>query len=188
MTRPPADARRRAPPSGIRPHGRDILRINREAVVAVILLLFSGVFFAATFTIRQTSYGTIGSELWPRIVILVLAVFTAVHLVASVRRGDESEGRQEPTGAGVGGFLATHRNPIWCFAIFALFLWTLPYLGMLIGGVLFVFVLLTAVGGRDARSLVLHAAISLGAVGAMWAVFTFALHVILPEGEILRFW
>ena len=71
------------------------MRINRDAVVAVILLLISGVFFAATFTIRETSYGTIGSELWPRIVILSLAFFTSVHLIGSLRRGPEEDSDQE---------------------------------------------------------------------------------------------
>ena len=163
------------------------MRINRDAVVAIILLLFSGVFFAATFTIRQTSYGTIGSELWPRIVIVALAFFTAVHLIGTLRRGKEEDGDQEAP-SGRAGFLATYRNPIWCFVTFAAFLATLPYLGMLIGGVLFVFVTLSVLGDHDGRSLAIHGAIALGSVGVMWAVFTFALHVILPEGEILRIW
>ncbi len=163
------------------------MRINRDAVVAVILLLISGVFFAATFTIRETSYGTIGSELWPRIVILSLAFFTSVHLIGSLRRGPEEDSDQEGA-SGLGGFFATYRNPIWCFVIFGAFLATLPYLGMLIGGVLFVFVTLTVLGDHDPRSLAIHGAIALGTVGAMWAVFTFALRVILPEGEILRIW
>jgi hypothetical protein len=163
------------------------LRINRDAVVAIILLLFAGVFFAATFTIRQTSYGTIGSELWPRIVIVALALFTAIHLIATLRRSPEEDGDQEAPGSRA-GFLATYRNPIWCFVTFAAFLVTLDYLGMLIGGVLFVFVTLSVLGDHDRRSLAIHGAIALGSVGAMWAIFTFALHVILPEGEILRIW
>jgi putative tricarboxylic transport membrane protein len=163
------------------------LRINREAVVAAALLLLSGVFYAATFTIRRTSYATIGSDLWPRIVILVLAAFTVVHLITSLRQRAPEGGETRPSTGGLAGFYTTYRNPIWCFVIFALFLLTLPYLGMLIGGVLFVFVMLTALGDRDVRSLALHAAIALGTVGAMWAVFTFALHVILPQGMIIRF-
>ncbi len=179
-------------PAGAAPefhqHGRSALRINREAVVAVLLLLLSGVFYAATFTIRTTSYVTIGSEVWPRIVIVMLAAFTAVHLIASLRRTAPETGGEAPLSTGgLAGFYAAYRNPIWCFVIFGVFLWTLPYLGMLIGGVLFVFVLLTVLGDRDVKSLALHAAIALGTVGAMWAVFTFALHVILPEGMIFRF-
>lgn len=179
-------------PAGAAPefhrHGRSTLRINREAFIAVLLLLFSGVFYASTYTIRATSYATIGSEVWPRIVIVVLSVFTAVHLIASLRRTTPEAGNEtQPSSGGIAGFYATYRNPIWCFVVFAAFLWTLPYLGMLIGGVLFVFTLLTVLGDRDVKSLALHAVIAIGTVGAMWAVFTYALHVILPEGMIIRF-
>ncbi len=34
----------------------------------------------------------------------------------------------------------------------------------------------------------IHGAIAAATMGAMWAVFTFGLRVILPEGEILRIW
>ena len=68
--------------------------------------------------------------------------------------------------------------------MFFLFLWSLPVLGMLIGGVSFVFLLLCLLGGWDARSLVIHAAIALCSVGAMWSLFTFGLEVMLPEGMI----
>ena len=67
------------------------------------------------------------------------------------------------------------------------FLVTLPLLGMLLGGVLFVFFTLTLLGPREVRAVPRHAAISLGAVGVMWAVFTFALRVFLPAGEVLPF-
>ena len=70
---------------------------------------------------------------------------------------------------------------IWCFVLFGGYLLAIPYVGMLIGGVIFVFALLTALGG--VRASLLHAAIAVISVGGMWAVFTFALEVILPTGR-----
>jgi len=61
----------------------------------------------------------------------------------------------------------------------------MPYLGMLIGGVAFAFLLMSALGGFEPRQLLLHAAIALVAVGGMWALFTFGLRVPLPTGMIL---
>ena len=60
-----------------------------------------------------------------------------------------------------------------------------PWVGMLIGGVGFVFMLLNALGGWKPKQLALHGAIALVTVGGMWALFTFGLHVLLPPGEIL---
>ena len=53
--------------------------------------------------------------------------------------------------------------------------------GILIGGMAFVFALLTALGGF--RTWPLHIAIAVISVGGMWATFTYALRVILPRGE-----
>jgi putative tricarboxylic transport membrane protein len=50
---------------------------------------------------------------------------------------------------------------------------------------LFVFMLLNALGGWQPKQLALHAVISLVTVGGMWSLFTFGLHVLLPPGEIL---
>jgi predicted membrane-bound spermidine synthase len=72
--------------------------------------------------------------------------------------------------------------------MYGLFLITLPYLGMLIGSTLFVFLLLNLLGGWNPGRVAVHGVIAVSAMGAMWAVFTFGLRVILPEGEILRIW
>jgi putative tricarboxylic transport membrane protein len=58
----------------------------------------------------------------------------------------------------------------------------------LLGGVLFVFGTLTALGRRDGRGLIVHAAIALGTIGFMWGVFTYGLHVMLPQGELFYGW
>ena len=61
-------------------------------------------------------------------------------------------------------------------------------LGMLIGGIGFVFLILTVLGERNLKHHARHAAIAVVTIGVMWALFTFGLNVILPEGEILRVW
>ena len=161
-------------------------RIDRDTAVAVILLLVCGIFYLATFSIRDMGYETLGSEVWPRILLVALTVLCLLYLVLSISRAAKA---REPAGApaaggGLKGWYDTYSNAIWCFIAFGLFLITLPYLGMLIGGVLFVFVTLTLLGGWEGKKLVTHGAIALFTVGAMWALFTFGLRVILPEGEI----
>ncbi|MFQ6017435.1 MAG: tripartite tricarboxylate transporter TctB family protein [Kiloniellaceae bacterium] len=163
-------------------------RINRDTIVAICLLLMCGAFYGASFQIRDMGYESLGSEAWPRIILIVLTALSLLYLVRSLGKPPEPSAESSRAGAkGLAGFkawYATYRNAIACFVAFALFLITLPYLGMLIGGVLFVFVTLTLLGGWDVKSLVTHGAIAVLAVGAMWSVFTFALRVILPGGEI----
>ena len=157
-------------------------RINRDTVVALFLLVLTGVFFTASFEIPDMGYESLRSNVWPQMILAVLALFSLIYLVRSISapetyrdEGDRPEGN----------WFAAHRNPILCFVAYTVFLLTLDWLGMLIGGILFVFALLTLIGDRDPRSLALHAVLGVVMIGAMWAVFTFGLGVILPEGEIL---
>ena len=161
-------------------------RSNRDILAAVFLLILTCVFYAATFTIKKTSFGTVGSEIWPRAILIGQGVLCILYL-ANALRGFYQADQLRP-GGGIVGWFATYRNALICFAMYALFLVTLPYLGMLIGASLFVFLLFNFLGGWGARQLAIHAAISVITMGAMWAVFTFGLRVILPEGEVLRIW
>ena len=156
-------------------------RINRDSVSAVFLLLFCGVFFAASFEIEATNYGTLQSSVWPQIILGALSVFSLLLLTQALRR---------PPGAGEGGglldWLRRYRNPLICYALFLGFLVSLPILGMLLGGIFFVLLMLTILGGGKPAQLPLHLGVSVISVGAMWAIFTYALGVFLPGGIILN--
>ncbi len=157
--------------------------LNRDSIAAVLLLALTGVFYAATFTIRKTGYGTVGSEIWPRAILVALGALCLLYLVNSLRGR-----RSAKAGGGLAGWFSTYRNALWCFFMYGVFLVTLPYLGMLIGGIAFVFLLLNILGGWQPRQLAIHGGIAVCTIGAMWAIFTFGLRVILPEGEVLRIW
>jgi hypothetical protein len=155
---------------------------KRDAVIAVVLMVITALFFWESYSIPTFEYASIGSEVWPRVILVPLFVLCVVYFVQSIRHAVPPEKKL----SGVGEFLAAYRNPIMSFVIFFIFLWTLDYLGMLIGGTLLVFALLTVLGHRTPKALLLHATIAIVSVGAVWSLFTFALQVYLPEGEILR--
>jgi putative tricarboxylic transport membrane protein len=159
------------------------MAINRDTIVALCLLVFCGTFIAASFDIEVTDYGTIQSSLWPRIILGALTLFSLVLLAKSVKAPEAAIAAGE---AMEGGFFSRYRNALLIYAIFLGFLLALPWLGMLIGGALFVFVALTVLGAPEARLVPIHLAIAVLTVGMMWAIFTFALGVFLPEGKLLR--
>jgi putative tricarboxylic transport membrane protein len=173
---------RRARRGQIAADGKSLVTgINRDTVVAVVLLAVCGLFAWQSTLIRDMGFETIGSEVWPRIVLAVLFVLSSIYLIQSVRQGGGGASGDEPRQR----FLSKYRNAFWCYGLFLAFLVSLPWLGMLLGGMLFVFAALTAMGRRTPRSLVAHAAIAILSIGAMWAVFTYGLNVILPAGELL---
>lgn len=157
-------------------------RLNRDTVVAIFLLLFCGVFYAASLQIEETTYATIGAEVWPQLIIGLLFILSLVYLFQSVGGAHAPEAEQ----AKPAGFFARYRNAIWCYGLFLAFLLTLDIFGMLIGGILFVFAALSVLGERTPKMMAIHAVVAIISVGAMWSIFTFALRVILPEGILLH--
>lgn len=155
-------------------------RLNADVVIALLLLTISAVFFVDTFTYGRAGLAIVGAKLWPRAIMIALGVLSALYLAQAIRQ-ESAPG----TSRGAKTWLAENRNVVACFALYALFLVGLPWLGMLLGGIAFVFATLTVLGHRDMKSHLVHLAVAVLSVGLMWSIFTFALGVVLPEGEIL---
>ncbi len=161
-------------------------RINRDVVIAAVLLLFSGVFFWASFEIRAPDYGVLLPSTWPRVILAVLTFLSTIYLVQSLRAGAaETDEEADYQPKSIGDWYAHWRNVIWCFTLFLGYLLALPVLGMLLSGILFVFILLGFMGGWAPRDLLMHAVVAVLAIGSVWSLFTFALGVLLPPGMII---
>jgi len=156
--------------------------LNKDAVIAVLLCVIAALFYWETYYIPVYEYASIGSEIWPRVILVPLLALCVAYFVQSIKKGKTEGGGI----SGIGDFFRTYQNPILSFVVFFIFLLTLDYLGMLIGGVLLVFTLLTVLGYKTPKALLIHAAIAIVTVGAVWSLFTFVLQVYLPEGELLR--
>lgn len=160
-------------------------RLNRDTLIATVLLLFCGVFLYASRGIKTPEFeklapGQMDPSLWPRIILGALVVMCAIYLVQSLLAPPVSRERR----GGLAGWYRYYRNPIWCYAAFLVFLLLLPLLGMMASGALFVFGLMTLLGGRDRTALRHHALVTLGTVGGMWFVFACGLEVQLPRGAV----
>ncbi len=159
-----------------------MIRVNRDTVVAILLLVGCGVLINASFDIREPDYGQLSPATWPRVIVGVITLLSLIYLVQSIRRGVPSAPAEKVT-RGLGEWIAHCRNVFFVFALFFAYLVVLPWLGMLVGGIAFVFLLLNALGGWSPDRLALHAAIAAVSVGRMWSIFSFGLGVILPRGE-----
>lgn len=173
--------------------------LSRDVVSAMVLLVICGILWNASLDIREPDYGQLSPATWPRIIIGVLTLLSLIYLVQSLRTArdpqaapaadditslDSAQAAGVEREAGIGGFYRYWRNVIWCFVLFGLYLYSMPWLGMLIGALLFVFLLLNTLGGWSARNVLVHAAIALATVGTMWSLFTYGLGVLLPSGTL----
>lgn len=159
-------------------------RLNQDAIIAIFLILASGVLFWSTFSIRTPDYGVLSPAVWPQVIIIALGILSVLYLIQSLKKGADEEGLPEGREPGLRGWFLYWKNPILCFVLFLAYLLTLPVLGSLIGGVLFVFILMSLLGGLTRETVIMHAALSLATVGGMWLIFTYGLDVILPQGVI----
>lgn len=161
-------------------------RLNQDTMVAMVLLVFCGVCFWASFDIRQPDYGVLLPSTWPRVILGVLSLLSFTYLVQSIRRDRTGTSTTPETRlTSVSDWLRYWRNPLYCFGLFLAYLLMLPILGMLLAGMAFVFLLQSLLGGWHPRRLLMHALVAILSVGGMWSVFTFGLDVMLPSGIIL---
>jgi len=164
--------------------------LDRDTIVSILLLLFCGFLIWAGTLIRDPQFGELPPAAWPQGVSYVLTAFCLIYFLQNILRSRSTPEAQSADTAiekptGLLGWLKHFGNPIACFALYFVFLITLPYLGTLIGGSLLVFSLLSLLGGIAPRQMVSHALIAVISVGAMWSIFTFGLRVLLPRGEIM---
>jgi len=155
------------------------MSLNRDSIAAILLLAACGGLAVASFDIREPDYGQLSPAAWPRLIVGILAFLSLIYLVQSLRQGPDEADPEAPRG--LGALFAHWRNVIWCFVLFGAYLLAIPYVGMLVGGIVFVFALLTALGGL--RAILLHAVIAIVTVGGMWLIFSYGLQVLLPRGE-----
>ena len=160
-------------------------RLNQDTLVAIVLLVFCGVCFWASFDIRQPDYGVLMPSTWPRVILAVLSLLCCIYLVQSIRRDNTTPSttpKTRPTS--LSDWLRYWQNPLYCFSLFLAYLIVLPILGMLLAGIIFVFLLQGLLGGWGPRQLLAHSMVAILAVGGMWSLFTFGLDVMLPSGII----
>ncbi len=171
------------------------MSINRDVIIAICLLVICGVLMIASFDIREPDYGQLSPATWPRTLVVILSVLSLIYLVQSIRRTArpsdaiddsdvDSNSESSPSLAQPIEFFRYWQNVFWCFSLFAIYLITMPWLGMLVGATLFVFLLLNCLGGWSPRLLLLHATIAIVVIGGMWSLFTYGLGVLLPSGEL----
>lgn len=158
------------------------MHLNKDTSTAIVLLLICGALLINTFQMPPPMFKQMPATLWPRLILVPLTLLSLLLLVRSqrVEIDDSVEIRS------LSEWFAYYKNPIVCFFLFFLFLITMPLFGMLIGGLLYVFITLSFLGGWSPRLMLQHAMISVFFVVGMWAIFTQLLGVFLPEGILLR--
>jgi uncharacterized membrane protein YwzB len=92
-------------------------RLNRDAVIAIVLLMACGILFWSTFSIRVPDYGQLKPSTWPQTILVVLTVLCVIYLFQSLRKGEAPRDEYDDYGdgaarrPGLAGWIAHWRNP-----------------------------------------------------------------------------
>ena len=68
-----------------------MVKLNRDSVIAIILLFLCVLLFYSSFDIRQPDYGVLMPSTWPRIIIAVLAFLSSIYLIQTLRDKTEEK-------------------------------------------------------------------------------------------------
>jgi putative tricarboxylic transport membrane protein len=149
--------------------------VRRADRVGAVLLLLFGLWFAV-IALRNYTYWSPngpGSGFFPFWLGVAMAVLAALLLVRAVRES-ESGPAWLPRGRGAVRFLGVLGASV-------VFVALMPWLGMVLGTVLFIIVILKALEGHSWPTAI---AVALGTAAVNWAVFTWWLRVPFPTGPL----
>lgn len=152
-----------------------------DRLVGLLLLAGCGLFYWQSFAIRPppfAAFETLGAETFPRAVIVVLALFSAVLVV----RGP---GPLVPhvDGAAARAWLERYRLPLASLALFALYAVAIPLVGWLAATIAFLVAMQVLLRPGRGREIYVVG----GSIAFAWALaflFERFLHVVLPRATL----
>ena len=151
--------------------------MGRDAFTGLAVLAASLVLFWATLGLERHPMVPVGPGFYPRIVLGITAamalLLVAVDLMA----------RRRPAVAGEPGTRGNYALVVTCFAIFAVYVVAMPYLGFRVSTFAFLLAMPVAMERpANRRRWVAVAVVAGGATLASYFVFERYLHVLLPRG------
>lgn len=154
--------------------------LGRDGIAGLVLLGISLVLLVQSLSLPHLPIVPIGPGFYPRIVLVGLALASALLVVQDFLNGRAATPAAPPQPP----VRRNYRIVVVAFAIVGAYVWLLPLLGFRTATTLFVAALQAALGWpRDFRQWLALAAIALGTTTAAYFVFERYLLVLLPRGS-----
>src|SRR6185312_15590974 len=151
--------------------------MGRDTIAGLVVLVVSLVLFGLTFRIQSNPLVPVSPAFYPRLVLGATAVLSALMVAIDLVK----RRRAGPTAAAA---KPRYDMVVILFAIFAVYVLVLPYLGFRIGTAAFLAVMQYAMARpRSLRAWIVLALVALVATAATHAMFETYLQVLLPRGR-----
>ncbi|UTR12107.1 tripartite tricarboxylate transporter TctB family protein [Evansella sp. LMS18] len=151
--------------------------MNRDRIFSICILLFCGLMYMETFNFARGSDLRAGPEVFPRILIGLIAALALIHLIKSFIIKEEkirqSFNRKE--------FLGKYWKIIAMFMIFGLYTLFLPILSFITASLIFLFAgQALLMGLRKKKLIITNLAVTFAATFFVYFIFTETLNIWLP--------
>ncbi|QJQ95180.1 MULTISPECIES: tripartite tricarboxylate transporter TctB family protein [Halomonadaceae] len=156
-----------------------MLTLTKDRALALVMLIVVGIMWMESGNIRPpTSWQPYGSALFPRILLVVIGLLSALILLRSLL--SKLPSRTAP-GRSFGEWVAYNRTVLSLFALFAAYAALLPLVGYIVATLGFLVASLALLLGIDSwRKWAINLGISLTLAPLVYAIFRFGLNVWLP--------
>ena len=152
---------------------------SRDSISGLLCLAISLFLLALTFNLPPATMVPIGPAFYPRLVLSLMAVLSAILIVMDVRAARTSPA---PMAAATGP-APNYRLVLTTFILFGLYIALLPALGFRIATFLFVLALqITLEWPQDWKRWLVALVVALGTAAVCHFVFEDYLSVLLPRG------
>jgi phosphate/sulfate permease len=157
---------------------------------SVFLLLFSVVYFIATFYLREMTVSAIGSEFVPRLVAIGIFILSVALLLKSIKqlklqKYEEVKEQQEQSNQEVKSnesSMTKALNVIATIGLIAVYIFLMPMIGFIITTILYLFIQFVLLAPKSQRNYLLFITLAIVVSVSVYYVFKFVLHLMLPAG------
>ena len=153
------------------------MTLSRDGIAGLVCLAGSVLLLLMTRALPQPALVPIGPGFYPRILLGITAVLSAVLVVQDLR----APRRPRPSSD------AQYRLVILTFVIFGVYVGLLPLLGYRVATLAFVLVLQATLEPPHGRRWVLVLTVALATTAVTYIVFELYLFVLLPRGTLTGF-
>lgn len=154
--------------------------MGRDTIAGLVVLVISLVLFGLTFRIQSNPLVPVSPAFYPRLVLGATAFLSALMVVMDLVK----RRRAAPAAAKAPATRPRYDIVAILFAIFAVYVVVLPYLGFRIATVAFLAVMQYAMARpRTTRQWIVLALVALLATAATYYMFEVYLQVLLPRGR-----
>lgn len=155
--------------------------MKREVLLGAATILFCAALFYEAALIPDYGFAQVGADVWPKIILGVVSVLALLQMVQGFYRPQATPASQAGQRNPRESWLFRAFVPFTVFAAVVLFAVFVPYIGFMLSGLIMVFMLLSIIGQKSPRTLLIHAVISVVSVLCVTVFFSEVMGVLLPE-------